>query len=65
MITMHSVDKFLSSFEKVVLLQTTNDQGQSAVPLGARAFEEIGGEETRTTSFVLSKNMQMSVFIAG
>ncbi len=65
MITMHSW-MFLSSFEKLrVKLQQQTIVNMAH--LGARAFEEIGGEVVQTTSFVLSKNMQinMSVFIAG
>ena len=51
MITQHSW-MFLSSFEKLrgklLLLDTIN-----MTHLGARAFEEIGGEVVQTTSFVL------------
>lgn len=54
MVTMHSW-MFLSSFEKLraklQLLDTVN-----MVHLGARAFEEIGGEVVQTTSFVMRKS---------
>lgn len=54
MITMHSW-MFLSSYEnlrkKMLLKDTVN-----MVHLGARAFEEIGGEVVQTTSFVLRKS---------
>lgn len=53
MITMHSW-MFLSSFEKLrVKLQQQTIVNMAH--LGARAFEEIGGEVVQTTSFVLSK----------
>lgn len=52
MITMHSW-MFLSSFEKLrAKIQKQNIVNM--VHLGARAFEEIGGEVVQTTSFVLS-----------
>ena len=52
MITMHSW-MFLSSFEKLrAKIQKQNLVNM--VHLGARAFEEIGGEVVQTTSFVLS-----------
>lgn len=54
MITMHSW-MFLSSFEKlrkkVSVMNIIN-----MIHLGARAFEEIGGEVVQTTSFVLRKS---------
>ena len=54
MITQHSW-MFLSSFEKLrekmMLTETVN-----MAHLGARAFEEIGGEVVQTTSFVLRKS---------
>lgn len=54
MITMHSW-MFLSSFEKLraklLLIDTVN-----MVHLGARAFEEIGGEVVQTTAFVFRKS---------
>jgi Eco57I restriction endonuclease. len=53
MITQHAW-MFLNSYEKLrkslMLLDTVN-----MVHLGARAFEEIGGEVVQTTSFVLRK----------
>ena len=54
MITQHAW-MFLSSFEKLreKLLQKDTI---SMVHLGARAFEEIGGEVVQTTSFVLRKS---------
>ena len=53
MITMHSW-MFLSSFEKLrqkLLLQTTVNMAH----LGARAFDQIGGEVVQTTTFVNKK----------
>ena len=54
MITQHAW-MFLSSFEKLraklLKVDTVN-----MVHLGARAFEEIGGEVVQTTSFLLRKN---------
>lgn len=53
MITMHSW-MFLSSFEKLrekLLLQTTVNMAH----LGARAFDQIGGEVVQTTTFVNRK----------
>jgi len=54
MITQHAW-MFLSSFEKLrakmLMIDTVN-----MVHLGARAFEEIGGEVVQTTSFVLRKS---------
>ena len=54
MITQHAW-MFLSSFEKLrgKLLQTDT---VNMAHLGARAFEEIGGEVVQTTSFVLRKS---------
>ena len=58
MITMHSW-MFLTSFEKlrekIQLVDIVN-----MAHLGARAFEEIGGEVVQTTSFVLQKNHKMN-----
>lgn len=54
MITQHSW-MFLSSFEKLrgkLLLHDTVNMAH----LGARAFEEIGGEVVQTTSFVMQKS---------
>ena len=56
MITQHAW-MFLSSFEK---LRTKLIESQTIINmahLGARAFEEIGGEVVQTTSFVIWKNM--------
>ncbi len=54
MITQHAW-MFLSSFEKLrAKLQTVDTVNMAH--LGARAFEEIGGEVVQTTSFVLRKS---------
>ena len=50
MITMHSW-MFLSSYEKLREKMLLNDTVNMA-HLGARAFEEIGGEVVQTTAFV-------------
>lgn len=50
MITMHSW-MFLSSYEKLREKMLLND-AVNMVHLGARAFEEIGGEVVQTTAFV-------------
>lgn len=50
MITMHSW-MFLSSFEKLRLKILKNRDIVNMAHLGARAFEEIGGEVVQTTSF--------------
>lgn len=56
MITQHAW-MFLSSFEKLrsklLMLDTVN-----MTHLGARAFEEIGGEVVQTTSFVMRKSRE-------
>ena len=54
MITQHAW-MFLSSFEKLRGKILTNDIVNMA-HLGARAFEEIGGEVVQTTSFVIRKS---------
>ena len=54
MITQHAW-MFLSSFEKLRVKLLENDIINMA-HLGARAFEEIGGEVVQTTSFVVRKN---------
>lgn len=54
MITMHSW-MFLSSFEKLRIKLLSVDIINMA-HLGARAFEEIGGEVVQTTSFVIRKS---------
>jgi len=54
MITMHSW-MFLSSFEKL-REKLLKDNIVNMAHLGARAFDEIGGEVVQTTSFVLRKN---------
>ena len=54
MITQHAW-MFLSSFEKLRGKILTNDIVDMA-HLGARAFEEIGGEVVQTTSFVMRKS---------
>ena len=54
MITQHAW-MFLSSFEKLrAKLQTVDTVNMAR--LGARAFEEIGGEMVQTTSFVMRKS---------
>lgn len=55
MITMHSW-MFLSSYEKLREKLLNNVNIVNMVHLGARAFEEIGGEVVQTTSFVLNKS---------
>ena len=60
MITMHSW-MFLSSFEKIrerILKYDTVNMAH----LGARAFEEIGGEVVQTTSFVIRKSCIANYF---
>lgn len=54
MITMHAW-MFLSSFEKL-RIKLQRQTIINMAHLGARAFEEIGGEVVQTTSFVLQKN---------
>ncbi len=54
MITQHAW-MFLSSFEKLRAKLQTADTVNMA-HLGARAFEEIGGEVVQTTSFVMRKS---------
>ncbi|MDA0525424.1 BREX-1 system adenine-specific DNA-methyltransferase PglX [Methanococcoides alaskense] len=54
MITMQSW-MFLSSFEKLRVNILQNHCIDTMVHLGARAFEQIGGEVVSTTSFVLRK----------
>ena len=53
MITMHSW-MFLTSFEKLREKMSHYDM-VNMVHLGARAFEEIGGEVVQTTSFIIQK----------
>lgn len=52
MITMHSW-MFLSSFEKLRVNLIENREIDSLVHLGARAFEEIGGEVVQTVAWVM------------
>ena len=54
MITMQSW-MFLSSFEKLRIKLLKNHKIDTLVHLGARAFEEIGGEVVQTVAFVLQK----------
>lgn len=54
MINMHSW-MFLSSYEKLRETLLASKEIITMVHLGARAFEEIGGEVVQTTAFVLSK----------
>ncbi len=53
MITQHAW-MFLASFEKLRIKMMQNDIVNMA-HLGARAFEEIGGEVVQTTSFIIRK----------
>lgn len=53
MITMHSW-MFLSSFEKLRKKLLKDNTIVNMAHLGARAFEDIGGEVVQTTSFVLA-----------
>ena len=55
MITQHAW-MFLSSFEKLRKKLTINETVNMA-HLGARAFEEIGGEVVQTTSFVIRQSI--------
>ena len=54
MITMQSW-MFLSSFEKLRVKILRNHKIDTLVHLGAKAFEEIGGEVVQTVAFVLQK----------
>lgn len=55
MITMHSW-MFLSSFEKLRKKLLINNTIVNMAHLGARAFEEIGGEVVQTTSFIFNNS---------
>lgn len=55
MITMHSW-MFLSSFEKLRKKILINNTIINMAHLGARAFEEIGGEVVQTTSFIFNNS---------
>lgn len=55
MITMHSW-MFLSSFEKLRKKLLKDNIIVNMAHLGARAFEDIGGEVVQTTSFILLNN---------
>lgn len=55
MITMHSW-MFLSSFEKLRNKLLINNTIINMAHLGARAFDEIGGEVVQTTSFIFENN---------
>lgn len=57
MITMHSW-MFLSSYEKLREKMLLNDT-VNMVHLGARAFEEIGGEVVQTTAFVRRNSSEL------
>lgn len=56
MITQHAW-MFLSSFEKFRIRLLSHDTIINMAHLGARAFEEIGGEVVQTTAFVLQPSM--------
>lgn len=58
MITQHAW-MFLSSFEKLRIRLLSNDTIINMAHLGARAFEEIGGEVVQTTAFVLQPSMRI------
>lgn len=55
MITMHSW-MFLSSFEKLRTKLLNTNTIINMAHLGARAFEDIGGEVVQTTAFILENN---------
>lgn len=55
MITMHSW-MFLSSYEKLRSTLLANNTIINMAHLGARAFEEIGGEVVQTTTFIFQNN---------
>jgi type II restriction/modification system DNA methylase subunit YeeA len=55
MINQHSW-MFLSSYEKLREKIIKNHKIDTMVHLGARAFEEIGGEVVQSVAFVLEKN---------
>lgn len=55
MVTMHSW-MFLSSFEKLRKKLLKDNSIISMAHLGARAFEDIGGEVVQTTSFIFVNN---------
>ncbi len=55
MINQHSW-MFLSSYEKLRKKIIENHKIDTLVHLGARAFEEIGGEVEQSVAFVLEKN---------
>ena len=54
MINQHSW-MFLSSYEKLRIKIIKNHKIDTLVHLGARAFEEIGGEVVQSVAFVLQK----------
>ena len=56
MITQHSW-MYLASFEKMRQVLLKGSDVVNMAHLGARAFEEIGGEVVQTTSFVLRKSL--------
>ena len=53
-VTMHSW-MFLSSYEALRVKLLENHQIDTLVHLGARAFEEIGGEVVQTVALVLQR----------
>ncbi|MCL2361203.1 MAG: BREX-1 system adenine-specific DNA-methyltransferase PglX [Defluviitaleaceae bacterium] len=55
MITMHSW-MFLTSYEKFRRQLITSNDIVNMIHLGARAFEEIGGEVVQTTAFVMCQS---------
>ncbi|CAA6822555.1 MAG: putative type II restriction enzyme methylase subunit [uncultured Sulfurovum sp.] len=60
MINQHSW-MFLSSYEKLRTKIIEKQRIDSMVHLGARAFEEIGGEVVQSVAFVLEKNIKAKV----
>lgn len=57
MINQHSW-MFLSSFEKLRIKMIENHKIDTMVHLGARAFEEIGGEVVQSVAFVLQRGQK-------
>jgi SAM-dependent methyltransferase len=60
MINQHSW-MFLSSYEKLRIKIIKNHKIDTLVHLGARAFEEIGGEVVQSVAFVLQKGSEKNV----
>jgi type I restriction-modification system DNA methylase subunit len=60
MINQHSW-MFLSSYEKLRIKLLANHKIDTLVHLGARAFDEIGGEVVQSVAFVLQKGSEKNV----